>query len=87
MKNRLMQAIVFCSPEFTKLSEIACIACPQIGIQQGSFGKLIIQAEAGGFVENKRQGSAKLIRLTEKGRAAKRTARLKDASETDRPSG
>jgi hypothetical protein len=67
MEDKLIQATAFCSIEFTKLSEIACIACPKMGIQLGSFGKLMIQAESRGLVEHKRQGSTKLIRLTEKG--------------------
>ena len=67
MENKLMQATAFCSPEFMKLSEIVRIACPQMGIQRGTFGKLIIQAESRGLVEHKRHGSTKLIRLTEKG--------------------
>ncbi len=67
MKNRLMQVTAFCPSEFAQLAEVVRIACPKLGIQRRSFEKLIIEAESRGLVEQKRQGSTKLIRLTEKG--------------------
>jgi len=65
MEDKLIQAVAFCSPEFRPLSELARVACPKLGIQLGSFGKLMIQAESKGLVEHQRKGSIKLIRLTQ----------------------
>ena len=69
-ERRVLESLSFCTDEFMTLAKIRQKGCPALGVQMRTFEKLLILAEGLGYLEHKREGSIKLVRLTDKGREA-----------------
>lgn len=64
---QLLRCLVRCSLELRPLADLARELCPLLRIQRRTLEKLIIEAERLGYIEAIRQGSVKLVRLSESG--------------------